>query len=55
MDKVKQFIESHIPQMNSSEKVYQLFEGLGYKILYPSFRGKEAFGLREKDKEDINR
>ncbi|AMM42160.1 type IIS restriction endonuclease [Candidatus Desulfofervidus auxilii] len=50
---IKQFIESHIPQMDSPEKVYQLFQGLGYKTLDPSYKGKEAWGLREKDKEFI--
>ena len=48
----KQFIEKHIPQMDSVEKVYQLFDGLGYKILDTSYRGKEAWGLREKDREN---
>jgi len=52
---IKQFIESHIPQMDSPEKVYQLFQGLGYKTLDPSYKGKEAWGLREKDKEFIKR
>jgi len=52
---IKQFIENHIPQMDSPEKVYQLFQGLGYKTLDPSYKGKEAWGLREKDKEFIKR
>jgi len=46
---VKSFIEKHIPQMDSPEKVYLLFEGLGYKVLDPSYKGKEAWDLREKD------
>lgn len=50
---IKQFIESHIPQMDSPEKVYQLFCGLGYKTLDPSFRGIEAWGLPAKDKEFV--
>jgi len=50
---IKQFIESHIPQMDSPEKVYELFEALGYKTLDPSYRGVEAWGLREKDRESI--
>ncbi len=50
---IKHFIETHIPQMDSPEKVYQLFQGLGYKTLDPSFRGKEAWGLREKDREIV--
>ena len=50
---IKQFIENHIPQMDSPQKVYQLFQGLGYKTLDPSYKGKEAWGLREKDKEFI--
>jgi len=50
---IKSFIEEHIPQMDSPEKVYQLFEGLGYKILDPSYRGKKAWGLREKDSEVV--
>lgn len=50
---IKSFIEEHIPQMDSPEKVYQLFEGLGYRVLDPSYRGKEAWALREKDSEGI--
>ena len=53
MEEIKQFIEEHIPKMDSPQKVYQLFEGLGYKTLDSSFRGKEAFGLREKDREAV--
>ncbi|HDH45132.1 MAG TPA: hypothetical protein ENG66_07090 [Thermococcus sp.] len=53
MTDIKQFIESHIPQMDSPEKVYTFFQGLGYRTLDPTFRGKEAWGLREKDKEAI--
>lgn len=53
MDKVKQFIEYHIPLMDNPEKIYQLFEGLGYKTLDTTFCGKEAWGLRGKDKETI--
>lgn len=49
----KDFVENHVPVMNSSEKVYALFKGLGYETLDPSFRGKEAWGLREKDKEFV--
>ena len=52
---IKHFVENHIPQMDSPEKVYQLFQGLGYKTLDPSFRGIEAWGLREKDKENISK
>ena len=50
---IKHFIENHLPQMDSPEKVYQLFAGLGYKTLDPGFRGKEAWGLKEKDKESV--
>jgi len=53
MDVIKQFIEEHIPKIDTPEKVYQLFAGLGYKTLDPSYRGKEAWGLKEKDKESI--
>jgi len=53
MKDLKQFIEEHLPQMDSPEKIYQLFRGLGYKTLDPSFKGKEAWGLREKDKEKV--
>jgi len=53
MKDTKGFIEEIIPQMDSPEKVYNLFHGLGYKTLDPSFKGKEAFGLREKDKESV--
>ena len=54
MDDIKHFIENHIPQIDSPEKVYQLFAGLGYKTLDPSFKGKEAWGLSEKDRESVN-
>jgi hypothetical protein len=53
MEEIKQFIEEHIPKMDSPQKVYQLFEGLGYKTLDLSFKGKEAFGLREKESEAV--
>jgi hypothetical protein len=53
MDVIKQFIEEQIPKMDSPEKVYQLFDGLGYKTLDPSYKGKEAWGLKEKDKESV--
>jgi len=49
MDVIKQFIEDHIPKMDTPEKVYQLFAGLGYKTLNPSYRGKKAWGLKEKE------
>ena len=51
MKDTKEFIEEIIPQMDSPKKVYKLFHGLGYKTLDPSFRGKESWELREKDKE----
>lgn len=53
MKDTKGLIEEIIPQMDSPEKVYKLFHGLGYKTLDPSFRGKEAWELREKDKESV--
>jgi len=53
MEEVKQFIENFIPQMNSPEKVFKLFQGLGYKTLSPTYRGIEAWGLRVKDKEVV--
>jgi len=53
MKDTKGFIEEIIPQMDSPEKVHKLFHGLGYKTLGPSFRGKEAWELREKDKESV--
>ena len=37
--------------MDSPEKVYQLYAVLGYKTLDPSHKGKEAWGLKEKDKD----
>jgi hypothetical protein len=49
MEVIKQFIEEHIPKMDTPEKVYQLFAGLGYKTLDLSYRGKEARGLIEKE------
>jgi len=53
MKDAKGFIEEIIPQMDSPEKAYELFHDLGYKTLDPSFRGKEAWELREKDKESV--
>lgn len=53
--KIKQFIENHIPQMDTPEKVYELFNKLGYNTLDLSYRGKEAWGLREKDKETVDK
>jgi len=53
MDDVKQFIEKHIPNMNSPESVYELFKGLGYKTLTVDYRGKEVWDLKEKDKEIV--
>jgi len=50
---IKDFIEECIPQMDSPEKVYQLFDGLGYRILDTSYKGREAWGLREKDREIV--
>ncbi|GAH55542.1 unnamed protein product, partial [marine sediment metagenome] len=50
---IKQFIENHIPRMDSPEKVYHLFNGLGYRTLDTSYKGKKAWNLREKDKEII--
>lgn len=50
---VKNFLENYIPQMDSPEKVYELFKGLGYETLDPSYHGREAWGLREKDKEFV--
>ena len=37
MKDTKGFIKEIIPQMDSPEKVYELFHGLGYKTLDPSF------------------
>jgi len=50
----KNFVENYLPVMDSPEKVYQLFQGLGYKILDPSFHGVESWGLQPKDKDLIN-
>ena len=41
MEGLKEFIEAHIPQMDSPERVYELFQGLAYKPLDPSFKGKK--------------
>ena len=54
MEGLKEFIEAHIPQMDSPERVYELFQGLAYKTLDPSFKGKEAWGLSEKERESVN-
>ena len=50
---IKDFIEDHIPKMDSAELVYKLFHGLGYKTLTPAYRGKEAWGLKAKDKQIV--
>ncbi len=50
---IKDFIEDHIPKMDSAVLVYKLFQGLGYKTLTPAYRGKEAWGLKAKDKQIV--
>jgi len=50
---IKAFIEAHIPKMDSPERVYELFQGLGYKTLTSAYRGKEAWGLKAKDKQVV--
>ncbi len=55
MEQIKQFIENHIPKMDSPEKVYQLLKGLGYKTLDPKFKAKEVFELRDKDREAVKK
>ena len=52
---IKQYIEQNISKMNSPEKVYDLFNSLGYKTLSLSYQGKDAFGLKAKDKEFVNK
>lgn len=54
MDRIQQFVESHIPQMDTPEKVYGLFKELGFDILNISYHGVDAWGLREKDKESVD-
>ncbi|MBW1973043.1 MAG: hypothetical protein JRI44_09475, partial [Deltaproteobacteria bacterium] len=55
MENIKQFIENHIPHMDSPEKVYELFKYLGYKTLDTSYSGKEAWEFKEKNKEYIKK
>ncbi len=55
MDPTKDFIEEHIPQMNSPEKVYELFKGLGFKTMDSRCGGKENWDLWEKDKEFVEK
>jgi len=51
---VKQlFLEQFIPQMDSIDKVYELFSRLGYQVLSPNYKGKGAYDLREKEKQLI--
>lgn len=50
---IKTFIEEHIPHMDEPKKIYELFQGLGYKTLDPSYRAKKAWGLKEKDKKIV--
>lgn len=50
---IHHFIENHIPQMDSPKKVYQLFSGLGYKVLDLNFKAKEAWDLKEKHKKSV--
>jgi len=51
---IKNFIENHLPKMDSPEKVYELFNKLGYKTLDIRYKGKKAWGLREKDKDLVD-
>lgn len=51
MDEITQFMEEHIPKMDSPEKVYELFKNLGYNTLTTDYRGKEVWNLKDKDKE----
>jgi len=54
MSDSKGFIERHIPVMDSPERVYQLFEGLGYKVLDASYHGVEAWGLQKKNRDFVS-
>ena len=45
----KQFIETHIPQMDSPEKVYQLFQGLGYRTLDASYYDFMVYHKKQED------
>lgn len=36
-----EFVQNFIPELNSPEKIYELFRGLGYdKVLDPSYKRK---------------
>lgn len=47
------FLEQFIPQMDSIDKVYEFFSRLGYQVLSPNYKGKEAYDLREKENQLI--
>src|SRR4030043_34136 len=46
---IRKVIEDHIPNMDSPEKVYELFSILGYKVLTTNYKGKAAWTLPDKD------
>jgi hypothetical protein len=50
---INQYIETNLLGINSPEKVYELFETLGYQILDSKYKGKEAWTLPEKEKNTI--
>ncbi len=53
---LEQWIESFIPKMDSVEKVYALFETLGYNVLSPDYHTQaEVFDLREKESQFVER
>jgi len=54
---IKAFIQDFIPQMDSPEKIYELFRGLGYpedKVLDPSYKRKiSEFEFAKEEREKV--
>lgn len=54
MESIK-FVQNFIPELNSPEKIYELFRGLGYNnILDPSYKRKiEEFEFTKEERNKI--
>jgi hypothetical protein len=55
MEQIKKFVEDFAPQFNAPQKVYDFFQGLGYKTLSPDYTGKESFDLSKDEREFVER
>ena len=53
---IKVNLDTFIPQMDTPEKVYQLFESLGYKVLDPSLKtSPSVYNLPRKEAQSIDK